>query len=226
LANWRQVASGLLAEGYAVAIIGLPADKALGRELAEAHRASRLHRSHGLHPKSVRELVALLATPRCWSPTTADRRSFLTLTAVPTVALFGPETPLLYGPARRARELPASRTALLALPHCLQPPQLALRRRQPVPAADRAGEQVLAEARIVVARAHPQRRQRMRHDAASSGSGNCRCSAALLRHRFVKFGVVGASGTVVNVAVLYLAQEILFQWPSSRRRCASTCRWQ
>lgn len=33
----------------------------------------------------------------------------------------------------------------------------------------------------------------------------------LLRHRFVKFGVVGASGTVVNVAVLYLAQEFIFQ---------------
>ncbi len=33
----------------------------------------------------------------------------------------------------------------------------------------------------------------------------------LLRHRFVKCGVVGASGTVVNVVVLYLAQEILFQ---------------
>ena len=33
----------------------------------------------------------------------------------------------------------------------------------------------------------------------------------LLRHRFIKFGVVGASGTVVNVAVLYLAQEFVFQ---------------
>jgi putative flippase GtrA len=33
----------------------------------------------------------------------------------------------------------------------------------------------------------------------------------LLRHRFIKFGVVGASGTVVNVVVLYLAQEILFR---------------
>ncbi len=33
----------------------------------------------------------------------------------------------------------------------------------------------------------------------------------LLRHRFVRFGIVGASGTAVNVAVLYLAQELLFQ---------------
>jgi putative flippase GtrA len=41
----------------------------------------------------------------------------------------------------------------------------------------------------------------------------------LLRHRFIKFGVVGASGTLVNVVVLYLAQEILFQAiePASQR---------
>jgi dolichol-phosphate mannosyltransferase len=45
----------------------------------------------------------------------------------------------------------------------------------------------------------------------------------LVRHRFVRFGVVGASGTAVNVAVLYLAQEILFQSiePASSRLNAS-----
>jgi dolichol-phosphate mannosyltransferase len=41
----------------------------------------------------------------------------------------------------------------------------------------------------------------------------------LLRHRVVKFGVVGASGTVVNVAVLYVAQEFVFRSiePASHR---------
>lgn len=33
----------------------------------------------------------------------------------------------------------------------------------------------------------------------------------LLRHRFVKFGSVGLSGTVVNLTVLYLSQEILLK---------------
>jgi dolichol-phosphate mannosyltransferase len=33
----------------------------------------------------------------------------------------------------------------------------------------------------------------------------------MMRWRFIKFGVVGASGTVVNVAVLYVAQEFLFR---------------
>ena len=34
--------------------------------------------------------------------------------------------------------------------------------------------------------------------------------AWMQRVRYLKFGVVGASGTVVNMAVLYVAQEILF----------------
>ncbi|MEI7612401.1 MAG: GtrA family protein [Betaproteobacteria bacterium] len=33
----------------------------------------------------------------------------------------------------------------------------------------------------------------------------------LLQHRFIKFGTVGASGTLVNLAVLYLGQEYLFR---------------
>ncbi|NMM09633.1 MAG: GtrA family protein [Polaromonas sp.] len=31
----------------------------------------------------------------------------------------------------------------------------------------------------------------------------------MVRWRFIKFGVVGASGTVINIAVLYVAQEFL-----------------
>ncbi len=33
----------------------------------------------------------------------------------------------------------------------------------------------------------------------------------MVRWRFIKFGVVGASGTVVNIAVLYLMQEFLLK---------------
>jgi putative flippase GtrA len=33
----------------------------------------------------------------------------------------------------------------------------------------------------------------------------------MARWRFIKFGLVGASGTVINVAVLYAAQEFLFR---------------
>ena len=34
----------------------------------------------------------------------------------------------------------------------------------------------------------------------------------MARWRFIKFGMVGASGTVINVAVLYVAQEFLLQF--------------
>ena len=34
---------------------------------------------------------------------------------------------------------------------------------------------------------------------------------SILRHRFFKFGTVGFSGTIVNVAMLYLNQEFLFR---------------
>ena len=33
----------------------------------------------------------------------------------------------------------------------------------------------------------------------------------LTRFRYLKFGLVGASGTVVNIVVLYLGHEYLFQ---------------
>ncbi len=33
----------------------------------------------------------------------------------------------------------------------------------------------------------------------------------LFRPRFIKFGIVGASGVIVNLSVLYLGQEILFK---------------
>ena len=33
----------------------------------------------------------------------------------------------------------------------------------------------------------------------------------LIRHRFVKFGIVGLSGMIVNLATLYVSQEVLFR---------------
>ena len=38
-----------------------------------------------------------------------------------------------------------------------------------------------------------------------------RLARRLLQHRFLKFGIVGASGTLVNLGVLYLCQEYLFR---------------
>ncbi len=45
----------------------------------------------------------------------------------------------------------------------------------------------------------------------------------IVRHRFVKFGTVGFSGTIINLAVLYFGQEFLFRsiQPETRRLHAS-----
>ena len=43
--------------------------------------------------------------------------------------------------------------------------------------------------------------------------------STLLRHRFIRFGTVGLSGTVVNMAVLYVSQTVLFAdiYPAEKR---------
>lgn len=153
LANWRRVIAGLLAEDYAVAIIGLPADKALGRELAQAIAHPDCIDLTG-YTRSVRELVVLLGQAALLVTNDGGPAQFSTLTAVPTVALFGPETPLLYGPLGEHASclhlaLPCS-PCLTAYNHRNSPcdgDNQCLQRIAP--------EQVLAEARIVVARARP-----------------------------------------------------------------------
>lgn len=41
----------------------------------------------------------------------------------------------------------------------------------------------------------------------------------LIRHRFIKFGIVGLSGTIVNLVVLYINQEIILRniYPTETR---------
>jgi putative flippase GtrA len=45
------------------------------------------------------------------------------------------------------------------------------------------------------------------------------CLGRLVRHRFVKFGTVGFSGTIVNLLVLYGSQEFILRsvYPEERR---------
>lgn len=103
----------------------------------------------------MRELVALLGIAALLVTNDGGPAQFSSLTAVPTVALFGPETPLLYGPlGEHARclhlALPCS-PCLTAYNHRNSPcdgDNQCLQRIVPA--------QVLAEARIVVASAHPQ----------------------------------------------------------------------
>ncbi len=95
--HWEALARGLLADGYVVAITGLPSDKALTGALAAAIGSPDCIDLAG-YTKSVRELVVLLARAALLVTNDGGPAQFSTLTGIPTVALFGPETPDLYGP--------------------------------------------------------------------------------------------------------------------------------
>jgi ADP-heptose:LPS heptosyltransferase len=151
--HWRTLASGLVDEGYVVAIIGLPADKPLSRALEQAVGHPDCLDLSG-YTKSVRELVALLGQAALLVTNDGGPAQFSSLTAVPTVALFGPETPRLYGPLGDHASclhlaLPCA-PCLTAYNHRNSPcdgDNQCLKRIAPA--------RVLAEARVVVARNRP-----------------------------------------------------------------------
>ena len=153
VAHWRTLASGLIDDGYVVAIVGLPADKPLSSALAQAVAHADCLDITG-YTKSVRELVALLGRAALLVTNDGGPAQFSSLTAVPTVALFGPETPQLYGPLGNHASclhlaLPCS-PCLTAYNHRNSPcdgDNQCLKRIAPA--------RVLAEARVVVARARP-----------------------------------------------------------------------
>lgn len=153
LENWCAVISGLLGEGYVVAIIGLPADKPLGKALIEAVRHPDCVDLTG-YTRSVRELVALLGHATLLVTNDGGPAQFSSLTAVPTVALFGPETPRLYGPLGK-------HASCLHLALACSPCLTAYNHRNSPCDGDNqclkriAPDQVLAEARVVVARTRP-----------------------------------------------------------------------
>ena len=97
LAHYQALASSLLADGYAVAAIGLPADRADGDAIV-AHCASPLCVNLAGWTRTVRELVALFRHAALLVTNDGGPAQFSPLARIPTVALFGPETPALYAP--------------------------------------------------------------------------------------------------------------------------------
>ena len=128
---------GLIDDGYVVAIDRPAGGQAALQRARASGRASGLPRPHGLHQVGARAGRAARARGAA-----GDQRR---RTGAVLVAHRGADRGAVRAgnaarctAARRPRELPAPRAALLAVPHRLQPPPLALRRRQPVPQADRA----------------------------------------------------------------------------------------
>lgn len=95
--HYRALCAGLLDDGHAVAIIGLPRDKALaGRLVAEL--GSDLCVDLAGYTRSVRELLLLLNLGALLVTNDGGPGQFAALAPIPAIVLFGPETPALYGP--------------------------------------------------------------------------------------------------------------------------------
>jgi len=94
--HYRALCTSLLADGHAVAIIGLQGDKPFGQDLV-AHCQSPHCVDLTGYTKSVRHLLALFHRASLLVTNDGGPGQFAAVTPVPTIILFGPETPVLYG---------------------------------------------------------------------------------------------------------------------------------
>jgi ADP-heptose:LPS heptosyltransferase len=95
LEYYFQVCTSLLQGGYAVGVIGLPVDKAIGQRMVAHCRHPNCIDLTG-YTDSVRHLLALFHRASLLITNDGGPGQFAALTPVPTIILFGPETPLLY----------------------------------------------------------------------------------------------------------------------------------
>ena len=101
LASYTALCEGLVADGCAVAVIGLKEDQALARELVASVKASAQNSTvidlTG-YTRSIAELLALFHKASLLVTNDGGPGQFAALTPIWTVMLFGPETPSLYAP--------------------------------------------------------------------------------------------------------------------------------
>ncbi|MEO5659353.1 MAG: glycosyltransferase family 9 protein [Polaromonas sp.] len=101
LASYTALCEGLVADGCAVAVIGLKDDQALARQLVAnvqaGFAASPVIDLTG-YTRSISELLALFHVARLLVTNDGGPGQFAALTPIWTLMLFGPETPGLYAP--------------------------------------------------------------------------------------------------------------------------------
>lgn len=94
---YKQLCDELLRQGFAVALIGLPDAKPLAQEIV-AHCRHELCIDLAGYTRSVRHLLALFQRAVLLVTNDGGPGQFAALTVLPTLVLFGPETPSLYSP--------------------------------------------------------------------------------------------------------------------------------
>jgi lipopolysaccharide heptosyltransferase II len=96
LAHYIRVAQSLIAKGLPVAVVGLPEDRELARSIQVACGSDQCIDLTG-YTRSVRELTVLLHLGALLLTNDGGTGHFAALTPIPTIVLYGPETPALYG---------------------------------------------------------------------------------------------------------------------------------
>lgn len=97
LENYCDLTTNLLEDDFAVGIIGLKADKALGQAITTHAQNEHCIDLTG-YTKSVRELLILFNRASLLITNDGGPGQFAALTPIPTIIFFGPETPTLYKP--------------------------------------------------------------------------------------------------------------------------------
>lgn len=97
LESFAETAQALVDRGYAVAVIGMPEDKPLARSILE-HCRSPLCVDLTGYTKSIRELLVIFHFASLLVTNDGGPGQFAAMTPIRSILLFGPETPVLYGP--------------------------------------------------------------------------------------------------------------------------------
>lgn len=97
LENYCQVAAELVRSGYAIGVIGLREDGPLAREI-QSHCGHNDCIDLTGYTKTVRELMLVFHIASLLITNDGGPVHFASMTPIPSIVFYGPETPVLYGP--------------------------------------------------------------------------------------------------------------------------------
>lgn len=97
LEHFQRLCASLLEQGYAIGVIGLPSDAPLGESIVAHCRMPHCVNLCG-YTDSMRHLLALFYRASLLVANDGAPGQFASIATLPTILLFGPETPALYAP--------------------------------------------------------------------------------------------------------------------------------
>jgi ADP-heptose:LPS heptosyltransferase len=98
--NFCHIAKDFLKNGHTVAIVGMERDKVLAENIISTCKDKNCIDLTG-YTKTVRELMIIFHFASLLISNDGGPGHFAAMTPIPAITLYGPETPLLYGPLSR-----------------------------------------------------------------------------------------------------------------------------